>query len=54
MLASETMGGGEATVKAFQRQDGRVWLIPHNPALAPISGDHATIIGKVAAVLRRV
>ncbi len=43
-----------ATVKTFQRQDGHVWLMPHNPAHAPIDGDHASIMGKVVSVLRRV
>jgi repressor LexA len=45
---------GEATVKTFQRKDGKVWLLPHNDAYEPIDGTHATILGKVTAVLRRV
>jgi repressor LexA len=45
---------GEATVKTFQRKDGQVWLLPHNDAFEPIDGTHATILGKVTAVLRRV
>jgi repressor LexA len=45
---------GEATVKTFQRKDGQVWLLPHNPAYDPIDGTHATILGKVTAVLRRI
>lgn len=45
---------GEATVKTFQRKDGKVWLLPHNAAFEPIDGTHATILGKVTAVLRRV
>jgi len=45
---------GEATVKTFQRKDGKVWLLPHNDAFEPIDGTHATILGKVTAVLRRV
>ncbi|MBM0124160.1 transcriptional repressor LexA [Pimelobacter simplex] len=45
---------GEATVKTFQRKDGQVWLLPHNPAFEPIDGTNATILGKVTAVLRRV
>lgn len=45
---------GEATVKTFQRKGGQVWLLPHNPAYEPIDGTHATILGKVTAVLRRV
>ena len=44
----------EATVKTFKRTDGKLWLLPHNPAFSPIDGDHATILGKVTAVLRRI
>ncbi|MGY4720854.1 transcriptional repressor LexA [Naumannella cuiyingiana] len=44
----------EATVKTFKRIDGQVWLLPHNPAYRPIDGTHASILGKVVAVLRRV
>lgn len=44
----------EATVKTLKRRDGHVWLMPHNPAYAPILGDDATIMGKVVSVLRRV
>jgi repressor LexA len=45
---------GEATVKTFQRKNGKVWLLPHNDAYDPIDGTHATILGKVTAVLRRM
>ena len=45
---------GEATVKTFQRKDGHVWLLPHNAAYEPIDGAHASILGKVTAVLRRL
>jgi repressor LexA len=45
---------GEATVKTLQRKDGQVWLLPHNPDYSPIDGTHATILGKVTAVVRRV
>ncbi|MEZ5116406.1 MAG: transcriptional repressor LexA [Candidatus Nanopelagicales bacterium] len=44
----------EATVKTFKRRDGHVWLMPHNPAYAPILGDDARILGRVGAVLRKV
>ena len=44
----------EATVKTLKRRDGHVWLMPHNPAYAPILGDQATIMGKVVTVLRRL
>jgi len=45
---------GEATVKTFRKRDGHVLLMPHNPAFQPIDGDHATILGRVTAVLRKV
>ncbi len=41
-----------ATVKRFQKKGGRIWLIPENPAYAPIDGTNASIIGKVKAVIR--
>jgi repressor LexA len=44
----------EATVKTFSRKDGHVWLLPHNPDYSPIDGEHATILGRVTAVLRRI
>lgn len=44
----------EATVKTFKRKDGKVWLLPHNPAYDPIDGDHAQVLGKVVTVLRRI
>ncbi|MER6277959.1 transcriptional repressor LexA [Streptomyces sp900105245] len=42
----------EATVKQLRRRDGRVWLMPRNPAYEPIPGDQAQILGKVVGVLR--
>ncbi len=45
---------GEATVKTYKKRDGHVWLMPHNPAFAPINGDDAQILGKVVAVLRKL
>jgi len=44
----------EATVKTLKRRDGHVWLMPHNPAYAPILGDDAKIMGKVVTVLRKL
>ncbi len=44
----------EATVKTLSRKDGRVLLLPANPAYEPIPGDHARIMGKVVSVLRRL
>jgi repressor LexA len=45
---------GEATVKTYKRRDGKVWLMPHNSAYAPIPGDEATVLGRVVTVLRKV
>ena len=50
---------GEATVKTLKLPDpkdpdGHVWLMPCNPVFKPIPGDHATILGKVVTVIRRV
>jgi repressor LexA len=44
----------EATVKTYKKRDDKVWLMPHNPAYEPIDGDHAVVLGKVTAVLRRL
>ncbi|MGB5950972.1 MAG: transcriptional repressor LexA [Ornithinimicrobium sp.] len=44
----------EATVKTFKRTADNVWLLPHNDDYDPINGDHAVILGKVTAVLRRL
>ena len=44
----------EATVKTFRRDNGHVWLMPHNPAYSPIDGTYAQIMGKVVTVLRKV
>lgn len=54
MVESDTSADREATVKMFKKADGHVWLVPYNPAYAPILGDEAKILGKVVAVLRRV
>ena len=43
---------GDATVKTFKRIDGHIWLMPHNPAYAPIPGDEAQLLGRVVTVLR--
>ena len=44
----------EGTVKTYRKMDGRVWLMPHNPAHTPLPGDDAIIRGKVVAVLRQI
>ena len=45
---------GEATVKTYRSENGHLWLMPHNPAYPPIDGTHATIMGRVVTVLRRL
>src|SRR3954447_24840127 len=45
---------GEATVKVLRVDGKRVELLPRNPSYDPIPGEHATILGKVVSVLRRV
>jgi repressor LexA len=45
---------GEATVKRFYRESGRVRLQPENRAMEPIYADNVTVLGRVAAVYRRV
>ena len=45
---------GEATVKTLQKKSGQVWLLPHNDAFEPIDGTHASILGKVVTVMRKV
>ncbi len=44
---------GEATVKVYRAQAGRVELVPSNPRYSVIPGDRASILGKVVCVLRR-
>jgi len=45
----------EATVKRLRRRDGRVVLVPENPALEPFElPPGGRILGKVVAVLRRL
>lgn len=43
----------EATVKTLRRKDGHTWLMPENPDYQPIDGDHAELLGKVVAVVRK-
>ena len=42
----------EATCKRFHKDPTGIWLLPENPAYAPIDGSEAQILGKVKAVLR--
>ncbi len=43
----------EATVKTLRRKDGHTWLMPENPDYEPIDGEHAQLLGRVVAVVRR-
>ena len=45
---------GEATVKSYKKRADGVWLLPHNPAYAPIDGSDASILGRVVTVLRKL
>lgn len=54
MLPAESSADWEATVKTIKKAGGHTWLIPHNPAYAPVMADAAVIIGKVVSVLRRL
>ena len=44
---------GEATVKTFYKERGRVRLQPENDTMEPIYADNPTILGKVVALMRR-
>ncbi len=46
------MVDGEATVKRFFREHGRIRLQPENAAMEPIYCDDVTIVGRVGAVFR--
>lgn len=45
---------GEATVKRFYRESGRVRLQPENRSMAPIYASDVEIVGRVEAVVRRL
>jgi repressor LexA len=45
---------GEATVKRFYREAGRVRLQPENQTMAPIYASDVEIVGRVQAVVRRL
>ena len=44
---------GEATVKVFYKEDGRIRLQPANSTMEPIYADDVQILGKVKALIRR-
>ena len=45
---------GEATVKRFYREDGRIRLQPENTAMEPIYSSDVTVVGRVEAVVRKL
>lgn len=45
---------GEATVKRFYKEDGRIRLQPENPVMEPIYANDVTILGRVEAVVRKL
>ena len=45
---------GEATVKRFYREEGRIRLQPENRDMAPIYASDVEIVGRVEAVVRRL
>jgi repressor LexA len=48
------MVDGEATVKRFFRERGRVRLQPEHPTMEPIYADDVTVVGRVGAVYRKL
>jgi repressor LexA len=44
----------EATIKRLRRRDGRVMLVPENPALEPFEMTDGQVLGKVVSVLRKL
>jgi len=48
------MVDGEATVKRFFRDGGRIRLQPENRTMEPIYADDVTLVGKVGAVIRKL
>jgi len=48
------MVDGEATVKRFFRENGRIRLQPENTRMEPIYASDVTVLGKVAAIFRKL
>jgi repressor LexA len=44
---------GSVTLKRLRRDDGRVLLVPENPAYQPIEVREGKILGRVIGVLRK-
>ncbi|WP_424862992.1 transcriptional repressor LexA [Streptomyces sp. MMS24-I29] len=48
------MVGGEAVVRRFELENGRVRLLPDHAAYEPVPGGDASVLGRVVAVMRRL
>ncbi len=44
---------GSVTLKRLRRADGRVFLVPENPAFQPIEAPSAKILGRVIGIMRK-
>jgi len=53
-LVGEDEAAGEATVKTFRRDGGRVRLQPENASMEPLYPEHVQILGKVVGLFRRL
>lgn len=51
-IVAAMVGGEEATVKTFYKEDGHYRLQPENDTMDPIIVDECEIIGKVVSVIR--
>ena len=51
-IVAAMVGGEEATVKTFYKEDGHYRLQPENDTMDPIIVDDCEIIGKVVSVIR--
>ncbi|NLA53702.1 MAG: repressor LexA, partial [Clostridiales bacterium] len=48
------MIAGDATVKRFYKEQGRIRLQPENPAMKPIYSSDVQVLGKVVSVYRQI
>lgn len=53
-IAAVMVGGEEATVKTFYKEDGHYRLQPENDTMDPIIVDECEIIGRVVSVIRYI
>ncbi|GAF78345.1 unnamed protein product, partial [marine sediment metagenome] len=53
-LVVALLEGGEATLKKFYKERGRIRLQPANPDFSPIYVDNAEIQGVVIGIIRRL